>query len=81
MKPSRSLRKQVQMLETIRFGEYLREKQLLTEEQLIDALAAHWSERRGRLGHAIVDLGFLSREEVERHARTYHALAVIEIDG
>ena len=75
------MRQSPQVLETIRFGEYLREKQLLSDEQLIEALAVHWSERRGRIGRAIVDRGFLSAEEIERHARTYHGLDVIEIDG
>jgi hypothetical protein len=76
-----TMRHESQALETIRFGEYLREKRLLTEEQLIEALAAHWSDRRGRIGRTIADRGFLSPEEVERHARLYHGLDVIEIDG
>jgi hypothetical protein len=70
-----------QALETIRFGEYLREKRLLNDEQLLEALADHWSRRDGTIGRAIVERGFLSHEEVERQARLYHGLDVVEIEA
>jgi hypothetical protein len=63
----------------IRFGEYLCEKELLTDEQLLDALGEHWSNG-GRIGTAIARRGFLSPERVEVLAAEYHGLEVIEID-
>ena len=63
----------------IRFGEYLCEKELLTDEQLLDALGDHWSNG-GRIGTAIARRGFLSQERVEALAAEYHGLEVIEID-
>lgn len=66
-------------LETIRFGEYLFEQQLISDEQLLAALALHWSERSGRIGSVIAAQGFLSPEDVEAHATAYHGLEVIEL--
>lgn len=65
-------------LERIRFGEFLVEKKLLDDEQLIAALAEHWSNG-GKIGAAISRAGFLPPEEVERQAALYHGLDVIEI--
>lgn len=63
----------------IRFGEFLRERRLLTDEQLLDALGEHWSNG-GRIGSAIARRGYLSREEIEQQAEAYHTLDVIEIE-
>ncbi len=65
-------------LQPIRFGEFLYEQQLLTDEQLLDVLADHWSNG-GRIGKAVTRRGILSPSEVERQARLYHGLDVIEI--
>lgn len=65
-------------LQRIRFGEYLVEKHLLNDEQLIAALADHWSNG-GCIGAAISRSGFLAPEEVEREAALYHDLDVIEV--
>jgi len=65
-------------LERIRFGEFLLEKKLLNDEQLIAALAEHWSNG-GKIGAAISRAGFLPPEEIERQAALYHGLDVIEI--
>ena len=65
-------------LQRIRFGEYLVEKNILSDEQLIAALAEHWSNG-GRIGAAISRAGFLPSEEIERQAALYHDLDVIEI--
>ena len=65
-------------LERIRFGEFLLEKKLLSDEQLIAALAEHWSNG-GKIGAAISRAGFLPPEEIERQAALYHGLDVIEI--
>jgi hypothetical protein len=65
-------------LQPIRFGEFLYERRLLTDEQLLEALADHWSNG-GRIGTVIGLLGFLSPQEVERQASVYHGLHVIEV--
>jgi hypothetical protein len=66
-------------LELIRFGEFLREKNALTDEQLLDVLAEHWA-RGERLGAAVARRGFLSLDQVERFADEYHLLQVVEVD-
>lgn len=63
----------------IRFGEFLRERELLTDEQLLDALGEHWSNG-GRIGAAVARRGFLSLDQVEQQAEAYHALNVIEVE-
>jgi hypothetical protein len=65
-------------LKHIRFGEFLYERNLLTDEQLLEALADHWSNG-GRIGTVIGLLGFLSPQEVERQASAYHGLEVVEV--
>lgn len=67
-----------QRLQRIRFGEYLCEKALISEEQLLAALGDHWSNG-GSIGAAICRHGFLDRAEVERQAAEYHALDVVEV--
>lgn len=67
-------------LETIRFGEYLYEKNLLDDEQLLEVLADHWSNG-GRIGSVIARRGILSSDEIERQAAMYHGLEVIEIEA
>ena len=66
-------------LELIRFGDFLREKKALTDEQLLDVLAEHWAHGE-RLGAAVARRGFLSSDEVERFADEYHLLHVVEVD-
>ena len=65
-------------LQRIRFGEYLVEKNLISDEQLLAALGDHWSNG-GTIGAAITRSGFLPPAEVERQAALYHDLDVIEI--
>lgn len=71
------------VLVTVRFGEYLRDQLLLSEEQWLAALAAHWSEEpRRRFGDTVVACGFLSADAVERAAAEFHdGLDVVEISG
>ena len=71
----------VATLEPVRFGEFLRDRALITEEQWLAALAAHWSDRSRRsIGQTIVERGFLPREVVEAEARTFHdELDVVEV--
>lgn len=74
-------------LEPVRFGEFLRDRSLITDEQWLAALASHWSKSltparsRRRIGAEIVDAGFLPAEVVEQEARAFHDdLDVVEID-
>jgi len=72
-------------LEPVRFGEFLRDRHLISDEQWLCALAQHWSDvtvrgRRRKIGTTIVDNGFLPREVVEAEARVFHDdLDVVEV--
>ena len=68
-------------LEPVRFGEFLRDRNLITDEQWLAALADHWSaSNRRRIGHIIVENGFLPVDVVEAEARAFHdELDVVEI--
>jgi hypothetical protein len=69
-------------LEPLRFGEFLRDRRLIDDEQWLAALADHWSApRHRRIGDTIVERGLLSADQVEAEARAFHEdLHVIEID-
>jgi hypothetical protein len=67
-------------LQAVRFGEFLRDKSLITEEQWLSALASHWSERRVTIGRTIADHGYLSTPEIEQHAAAFHDLDVVEVE-
>jgi len=71
-------------LEPVRFGEFLRDRNLISDEQWLAALAEHWSEpllgRRRLIGTTIIEKGYLPAEVVEAEARVFHDdLEVIEI--
>ena len=68
-------------LEPVRFGEFLRDRNMISDEQWLAALADHWSApTRRRIGLAIVENGFLTLEAVEAEARVFHDdLDVIEV--
>lgn len=70
-------------LEPVRFGEFLRERKLISDEQWLCALAAHWSaRRRRRIGATIVELSFLPYDVVEAEARVFHDdLEIVEVIG
>lgn len=65
-------------LQRVRFGEFLCEQAIISDEQLLAALGDHWSNG-GRIGAAIARGGFLSPEEIELHAARYHDLDLVEI--
>ena len=77
MQPARPLA----TLEPVRFGEFLRDRNLISDEQWLAALAEHWSgPRHRRIGNTIVEAGFLPRAIVESEARVFHDdLEVIEV--
>jgi len=68
-------------LEPVRFGEFLRDRNLISDEQWLAALAEHWSSGRRRLiGATIVARGYLPVEVVEAEARAFHDdLDVVEV--
>lgn len=68
-------------LVTVRFGEFLRERNLISDEQWLAALAMHWSESpRRRLGDTLVDLAILPSRVVEEAADVFHdGLDVVEV--
>lgn len=70
--------KSIPHLKAIRFGEFLYEQHLITDEQLLDALGTHWAGG-ARIGSVIADRGYLPPDEIERQAALYHGLDVIEI--
>ena len=65
-------------LRPIRFGEFLVEKRVLSDAQLLDVLAEHWATGH-RLGDTIAARGYLAREEVERYAKEYQNLTVVYV--
>jgi len=73
----------VATLEPVRFGEFLRDRHLLSDEQWLAALAEHWSSPRRRLiGTTIIEHGFLPAEVVEAEARAFHDdLEVVEVSS
>lgn len=71
---------QLQTIETIRFGEFLYAQNLLTDAQLLEVLAHHWSNG-GRIGKAISRHGYLTTAQVEQQAALYHGLDVVEIEA
>lgn len=66
------------VLERIRFGEFLLEKKVIDDGQLLDALAEHWAHG-GRFGTALCRKGILSVDEVEKLAAEYHGIQVVEV--
>jgi len=76
---------QLATLEPVRFGEFLLHRNMISDEQWLAALAAHWSgffhKRFTRIGDTIVESGFLAPDVVEREARAFHdGIDVVEID-
>ena len=67
-------------LQPVRFGEFLRDRNRITEEQWLAALAEHWSVRRCTIGETIARHGYLPPHEIEREARAFHDLDVVEVD-
>jgi hypothetical protein len=68
-------------LEPVRFGEFLRDRNMITDEQWLAALAEHWSNpTRRRIGATIVAQGILTLDVVEAEASVFHDdLDVIEV--
>jgi hypothetical protein len=76
-----SPRRSLPRLEQVRFGEFLRDRALITDEQWLAALADHWSSPvRRTIGATIVAHGYLSAEVVEAEARMFHhGLDIVDV--
>jgi hypothetical protein len=65
-------------LQPVRFGDFLVEKQVIDEGQLLDALAEHWISGE-RIGETIAKRGYLKEQVVERLAREFESLTTIYV--
>ena len=64
-------------LQRIRFGEFLTLKNVITEEQLLNALNFHWKHKES-IGKSIVHLGFASSTKINQFAKEFHSIEVVE---
>lgn len=62
----------------LHFGDFLVEKQAITEQQLLDALAEHWMSGR-KIGETVAKKGYLPADEVERLAREFQDLQTVYV--
>jgi hypothetical protein len=62
----------------VRFGEFLVERRIIDERQLLDALAEHWITGC-KLGESVVRKGYLPPDEIERLAHEFHNLATVYV--
>jgi len=65
-------------LQPVRFGDFLVERNVIDEGQLLDALAEHWISGR-RIGEAVARKGYLPSIEVERLAREFENLNTVYV--
>jgi hypothetical protein len=65
-------------LEPVRFGDFLVEKKVIDEGQLLDALADHWISGC-RIGEAVVRRGYLSTDELARRLTEFEGLSTVYV--
>jgi hypothetical protein len=65
-------------LEPVRFGDFLVEKKVIDEGQLLDALADHWMSGC-RIGEAVVRRGYLSTDELTRRLTEFEGLSTVYV--
>jgi hypothetical protein len=65
-------------LTPMRFGDFLVERKIISEGELLDALAEHWMSGR-RIGESIARKGYLPSNEIERLAREYESLSTVYV--
>ena len=68
----------MQGLTQMRFGDFLVDRKIISEGELLDALAEHWMSGR-RIGESIVRKGYLPPTEIERLAREYESLSTVYV--
>jgi hypothetical protein len=67
-----------QKLKLIGFADYLLERRVLDEGQLLDVLAEHWLTR-DRLDDAIARRGYLAPAEIARLSAEFESLQVVYV--
>ena len=65
-------------LQTFRFGDFLVERKLISEGQLLDALAEHWMSGC-RIGESVARKGYVPANEIERLAREFENLSTVYV--
>ena len=65
-------------LEPVRFGDFLVEKKVIDEGQLLDALADHWIAGC-RIGEAVVRRGYVSTDELSRRLSEFQNLTTVYV--
>jgi hypothetical protein len=65
-------------LEPVRFGDFLVDRGVIDEGQLLDALAEHWASGV-RLGETVARKGFVPASEVERLASEFENLNIVYV--
>jgi hypothetical protein len=65
-------------LEPVRFGDFLVEKKVIDEGQLLDALADHWMSGC-RIGEAAVRRGYMSSAELHTRLSEFESLSTVYV--
>jgi hypothetical protein len=65
-------------LQKLRFGDFLVERKVIDEGQLLDALAEHWMTGN-RIGDSVARKGYLSKPEIERLATEFDNLNTVYV--
>ena len=65
-------------LEPVRFGDFLVERKLINEQQLLDALAEHWMSGC-RIGESVARKGYVAPVEIERLAGEFQSLSTVYV--
>jgi hypothetical protein len=65
-------------LERLRFGDFLVERHVIDEGQLLDSLAEHW--RSGiRIGESVARKGYVPAGKIELLAREFENLSTVYV--
>ncbi len=65
-------------LQPVRFGDFLVERKIIDEGQLLDALADHWMSGC-RIGEAVVRRGYVSSDELKRQLQDFETLTTVYV--
>lgn len=65
-------------LQPVRFGDFLVERKVIDEGQLLDALADHWMSGC-RIGEAVVRRGYLAPEELATRLKEFESLSTVYV--
>ena len=65
-------------LERVRFGDFLVEKKLIDEGQLLDALADHWMSGC-RIGESVARKGYLKVDQVKQLLQEFENLTTVYV--